>query len=49
MELKFKYVIKTIDTGISFAVFNVGNIQYEMLERQPEKMREYKIALEFVK
>jgi vitamin B12 transporter len=35
-----------VESGLKFSVLNITNEEYEILERQPEKPREYRIQLE---
>jgi len=46
LEVRYKFEIKSVTVNPYFAILNAGDIQYEVLERQPEKPREYKIKLE---
>ena len=46
LELEYGLRIKMIKAVVGFAITNIGDIQYEILDRQPEKPREYKIKFE---
>jgi vitamin B12 transporter len=44
-DLSYNFKISSIDIDATTEVRNIGNKQYEMLERQPERTREYRFGL----
>jgi outer membrane cobalamin receptor len=46
LELAWSLQYRTVDVQFTAAIDNLGNIQYEILDRQPEKPREYKASIE---
>jgi|GEM_PF-2785901 len=46
-NFEYKFKIKSTVTTVGLGITNIGNIQYEILDRQPEKPREYRAIIEF--
>jgi len=44
-EMEYRLNFKALHFALGFGVGNIGDIQYEILERQPEKPREYHFKL----
>jgi outer membrane cobalamin receptor len=48
-EINYKLTIRSIKTAFGIKLTNIGDIQYEILDRQPERPREYRVKLEIRK
>ncbi|MEE9553554.1 MAG: TonB-dependent receptor [candidate division Zixibacteria bacterium] len=45
LEVKIKLDVRRVRSSLGFGVVNIGDIQYEILDRQPEKPREYRVKI----
>ena len=49
LEINYKLRLSSFETAMGFELTNIGDIQYEILDRQPERPGEYKIKMEIRK
>ncbi|MEE8417218.1 MAG: TonB-dependent receptor, partial [candidate division Zixibacteria bacterium] len=48
-EINYGLKLRSIETALRIDITNIGDIQYEILDRQPQRPREYKLKLEIRK
>jgi outer membrane cobalamin receptor len=48
-EIKYSLVRASYEIGLEFSVLNLTDKQYEILERQPERPREFKFEIQLIK
>lgn len=49
LDAGYRMKLSSIEVILGIALTNIGNIQYEILDRQPERPREYRLKLEIIK
>jgi vitamin B12 transporter len=45
LNMKYDLMIKSLTFSTGFSILNIGNKEYEILDRQPEKPREYRFEI----